>query len=223
MVKPTILKQFPIFEMLSEEEEAKLIDLAEYRKVPKYTYIYNGQDPSESIFFLVRGTVKIGAYSNDGREAIKDIKHPLAIFGELCIVGETHRQDFAMTMNDGAHLYELKVEHFKMLMHSNMKLREEILLMIGRRLQRTESRLEALIFKDARARIINFLKETARNRGRQVGFEHFFKHALTQQDIANITDTSRQTVTLVLNDLRKSNLIYFNRNSFLIRDIEKLV
>lgn len=223
MVKPTILKQFPIFGVLSNEELDKLISLAEYRKVPKYTHIYNAQDPSDSIFFLVRGTVKIGSYSNDGREAIKDIKHPLAIFGELCIVGESHRQDFAMTMNDVVHLYELKVEDFKMLMHSNMKLREEILLMIGRRLQRTESRLEALIFKDARARIINFLKETAINRGRQVGFEHFFKHSLTQQDIANITDTSRQTVTLVLNDLRKSNLIYFNRNSFLIRDIDKLV
>ena len=82
---------------------------------------------------------------------------------------------------------------------------------------------ESLIFKDARARIIDFLKETAIKRGRQVGYEHFFKHSLTQQDIANITDTSRQTVTLVLNDLRKSNLIYFNRNSFLIRDMNKLV
>ena len=41
-------------------------------------------------------------------------------------------------------------------------------------------------------------------------------------DIANLTGTSRQTVTSVLNDLRKSNLIYFNRNSILIRDLEKL-
>ncbi|NRA51520.1 MAG: winged helix-turn-helix domain-containing protein, partial [Phaeodactylibacter sp.] len=45
---------------------------------------------------------------------------------------------------------------------------------------------------------------------------------LTQQDIANITGTSRQTVTSVMNDLRKSNLIYFNRRTILIRDLGKL-
>lgn len=223
MIQPTILKQFPIFEKLSAEGVEQLTRMVEYRKVPKYTYIYNANDPSDAIFFLVRGTVKIGSYSSDGREAIKAIKHPLAIFGELCIVGETERQDFAMTMNDMVHVYVLKLEDFKLLMNANPVLRQELLLMIGRRLQRTESRLEALIFKDARARIIDFLKETAVTHGRQVGYEHFFKHSLTQQDIANITDTSRQTVTLVLNDLRKSNLIYFNRNSFLIRDMSKLV
>ncbi|MEO1713645.1 MAG: helix-turn-helix domain-containing protein [Bacteroidota bacterium] len=48
------------------------------------------------------------------------------------------------------------------------------------------------------------------------------KHCLTQQDIANITGTSRQTVTSVLNDLKKENLIYFNRRSILIRDMAKL-
>jgi CRP/FNR family transcriptional regulator, cyclic AMP receptor protein len=37
-----------------------------------------------------------------------------------------------------------------------------------------------------------------------------------------LTGTSRQTVTSVLNDLRKSNLIYFNRNSILIRDLQNL-
>jgi len=45
---------------------------------------------------------------------------------------------------------------------------------------------------------------------------------LTHQDIANITCTSRQTVTLVLNELRKDNLIYFNRGKILVRDMAKL-
>jgi len=45
---------------------------------------------------------------------------------------------------------------------------------------------------------------------------------LTQQDIANLVGASRQTVTAVLNELKKSNLIYFNRNTILIRDMDKL-
>jgi CRP-like cAMP-binding protein len=48
------------------------------------------------------------------------------------------------------------------------------------------------------------------------------KHSLTQQDIANFTGTSRQTVTYVLNDLKRQNQIYFKRKSILIRDIASL-
>ena len=79
-----------------------------------------------------------------------------------------------------------------------------------------------MILKDARARIIDFLKDNARNQGKQIGYEMLLKHSLTQQDIANFTGTSRQTVTSVLNDLKKSNLIYFKRKSILIRDMAAL-
>jgi CRP-like cAMP-binding protein len=94
--------------------------------------------------------------------------------------------------------------------------------MISRRLKYTEKRLESLIFKDARQRIVDFLRHHAELHGRQVGFETFFRHNFTQQDIANFTGTSRQTVTSVLNALRKSNKIYFNRRGVLIRDLEAL-
>jgi CRP-like cAMP-binding protein len=52
--------------------------------------------------------------------------------------------------------------------------------------------------------------------------ELLIKHSMTQQDIANYTGTSRQTVTSILNDLKKTNKIYFKRNSILIRDIASL-
>ena len=95
--------------------------------------------------------------------------------------------------------------------------------MIGNRLRRAENRLESLIFKDARTRIIDFLKDSAEKRGSKIGIDEMLvKHSLTQQDIANITGTSRQTVTSVLNDLKKLNLIHFTRRSILIRDLRKL-
>ncbi|MEM9260866.1 MAG: Crp/Fnr family transcriptional regulator, partial [Bacteroidota bacterium] len=83
-------------------------------------------------------------------------------------------------------------------------------------------KIENLIFKDARSRIVNFLYEVVAERGRKVGYEMLLKHSLTHQDIASITCTSRQTVTLVLNELRKENLIYFNRGRILVRDMETL-
>ena len=170
----------------------------------------------------MKGIVKVGSVSDDGREVIKSILHPMAMFGELSLVGEKHRQDFAVAMNEEVHIFVLKTRDFQRLIAANQRLCVSLMNYIGKRLREVESKLEDLVFKDARARIIDFIKESANKRGRKVGFEMLFKHCLTQQDIANITGTSRQTVTSVLNDLKRSDLIYFNRRSILIRDIAKL-
>ena len=45
---------------------------------------------------------------------------------------------------------------------------------------------------------------------------------MTHQEIASITATSRQTVTTVLNELREDNILSFNRQRLLIRDMSQL-
>ena len=62
-----------------------------------------------------------------------------------------------------------------------------MLFLFGQRMMAAENKLENLIFKDARSRIVNFLHEVVAKRGRQVGYEMLLKHSLTHQDIANIT------------------------------------
>ena len=215
-------KHFPLFNVLNENEMNQLMSIVEFKKVKKYDYIYKIGDPSREVFFLVKGIVKIGRHSDDGREVIKSILHPMAMFGELPLMGEKQRQDYAISMNEDVHVYTLKVTDFQRLIATNHQLCIAIMNYVGNRLREVENRLEDLVFKDARARIIDFIKESAEKRGRRVGFEMLFKHCLTQQDIANITGTSRQTVTSVLNELKRSDLIYFNRRSILIRDMGKL-
>ena len=220
--KSTFLEQFSLFKILQKEELIHLAEKVKLKKVEKFNYIYLPDEISHTIYFLNKGTVKIGTHSTDGREVIKSILHPTSMFGELGLVGETHRQDFARAMNEDVILYTLKVADFQFMMKTNHQLCLSVINLLGNRLRKAESRLEALIFKDARTRIIDFLKESVKNRGRRVGYEMLLRHSLTQQDIANLTGTSRQTVTSVLNDLRKSDLIYFNRKSILIRDMTKL-
>ncbi len=220
--KIDLIQQFPIFESLNEIEREKLSSSLEFKIKQKYDYIYMPGESSQHIFFLAKGTIKIGTHSTDGREVIKSILHPAAMFGELGLVGEEVRQDFARAMNAEVHIGMLRVEDFQSLMASNHPLSIKIITMLGNRLRKAESRLESLIFKDARTRIIDFLKDSVEKRGKRIGFEMLLKHSLTQQDIANLTGTSRQTVTSVLNELRKSDLIYFNRRSILIRDVATL-
>jgi len=93
---------------------------------------------------------------------------------------------------------------------------------IGSRKVEMERRLESLYFKNSRARIIEFLYNFSTQKGERVGFETVVRRHMTHQEIANLTATSRQTVTTVLNELRSRNIITFNRRRFLIRNMETL-
>ncbi len=221
--KTAFLTQFPVFSTLSDAERSRLSEMMEHKVKPRYSFIYLPGEPSDTIYFLAKGMVKIGTHSGDGKEVIKALIHPLAMFGELGLVGEPERQEFAQVLREDVHLYTLKVEDFQDLMRSNFELSNNVMQLFGNRLIKAENKLESLIFKDARTRIIEFIKDAVDKQGRRVGYEMLLKHSLTHQDIANITCTSRQTVTLVLNELKKSDLIYFNRGKILVRDMAKLV
>ena len=220
--KHTKLQQLPWYSLLTEAEQATLISLTDFKKFKRYDFIYMNEYDTERVFFLIEGGVKIGMTSEDGKEVIKSILHGPAIFAELNLIDSKRQFNYAQVLKTPASIISIPVESFKALMHGNFNLTNYILKLIGERLRQTETRLESMVFKDARARIVEFLRENALKRGKQIGFETLFKHSLTQQDIANITGTSRQTVTSVLNELRKDNLIYFNRKSFLIRNLSTL-
>ncbi len=222
-VKTDFLRNFPLFEDLPNSELVRLANIIDKKESPKYHFIYQPGDITDSIYFLEKGTIKIGTHSEEGKEVIKSILHPKAMFGELSLLGEEKRNDFAKTMDSTTSFYVMKVSAFQNIVRSNPTLSMKLISLLGRKLKNTERRLESMILKDARARIIDFLKDNAKNQGRQIGYEMLLKHSLTQQDIANFTGTSRQTVTSVLNDLKKSNLIYFKRKSILIRDMAALV
>ncbi|HMQ46115.1 MAG TPA: Crp/Fnr family transcriptional regulator [Saprospiraceae bacterium] len=218
----SFLDQFPLFSVLSPTDKEALAGMMEYVIKPKYTFIYMPGDDSEEIYFLAKGSVKIGTHSSDGKEIIKSLVHPTAMFGEMGLVGEQSRSDFAQALKEDVHMYVLKVADMNKFMRTNFDLCASVMNLFGGRLLKAENKLESLIFKDARTRIIDFIKDSVNNRGRRIGYEMLLKHSLTHQDIANITCTSRQTVTLVLNELKKSDLIYFNRGKILVRDIAKL-
>lgn len=216
------LKSVQLLSALGPEELERVAQLARHRQSSRYNFIFMHDEPADCLFFLVKGKVKTGAFSADGREVIKEILSPGAVFGDMLLSGEPNRSEFAQALHDDVEYLVIKNEDFQVLMQEKPVLVISAMQHLAQRLQRTEERLAKLVLKDARERIIEFLVESAGREGRRVGYETLVKHYLTQQEIASLTGTSRQTVTSVFNDLKKSNLIYFNRNSILIRDLEKL-
>lgn len=192
-----------------------------YKEFKKGDYIYLPDQSSDKIYFLVEGRVKIGTEGDNGKEITKAILNKGEVFGELSMIGEEKRRDFAYAMED-TKTCVLTAEEMNRMMkkHSNVSL--FFMKVMGSRVLEMENRLESLVFKDSRSRIVEYLIDLVNKRGQRVGYEWVVRKFITHQEIANLTATSRQTVTTVLNDLRSKELITFNRKRLLIRDLDKL-
>ncbi|MEP0985460.1 Crp/Fnr family transcriptional regulator [Ekhidna sp.] len=211
-----------LFEILCPKKTPYMEDKHTPGVYKKDEFIYFKDQSSENIYMVSAGRVKIGTYGPDGKEIVKAILTTGEIFGELALAGEEKRQDFAQAMDNETRVCSMTIEDLQNLMVDNKDLNLKILKIVGFRLRKTERKIESLVFKDARTRIVEFLKEMAEEKGQKVGFEVMIKNHLTHKDIASLTGTSRQTVTTVMNELREKNLLTFDRRRILIRDLEKL-
>lgn len=217
-----VLRNIEIFEDLPESEISILGNLARSKEINKNNFIYQPGDLADKIFFLQSGLVKTGTYNEEGKEAIKHIICKGEMFGELGLSGIDERSDFAATLKKSATVLYVPVDAMKSAISRNPELGLNIINKLGDRIKQSEKRLEELIFDDSRSRIISFIKTQAGKTGTTYGDEVLLNHGLTHQDMANLTGTSRQLVTIVLNELRKENLINFDRSSILIRDLASL-
>jgi len=211
-----------LYELLCPHKVPSMKDKHTFHYFKKNEYIYFEDEPSKYIYLIASGRVKIGSYKDDGTDAIKAILGAGEIFGELALAGEERRQDYAQALDDNTTVCPMSIQDMQALMANNQPLNLKIIKLIGIRIKKLERRIDSLIFKDAKTRIIEFLREMALEKGKKVGFEVMFKNYLTHKDIASLTGTSRQTVPTVLNELKEKNLINFDRRRFLIRDLDKL-
>lgn len=216
------LENFNIFQGMEKDQMMNLSEITTMKKAEKDQFIYFPEEPSSSIYFLKEGRIKIGSFSEDGRENIKVILQPGEVFGELALAGEEKRGDFAQALDDETLICALQLKDMEQIMEKNPKLTLRVTKLIGLRLRRIERRLDSLIFKDVRTRVIDFLKDMAKEQGIKVGDEIMIKHNLTHQDFANLTATTRQSVTTILGELRDKNLIFMERKKMLIRDVDQL-
>lgn len=183
--------------------------------------VYIPNDLADRIFFIEMGRVKISVMNEEGKEITKVILGKGEVFGELTLLGEERRHDFATALEDTT-VCVVTLPELRDLMRDRTELNLFFMNMFGARQLEMERRLESLIFRDSRSRIVEFLYQLVFNKGQRVGCEWVVRNFLTHQEIANLTATSRQTVTTTLNDLRFKKLLTFNRSRLLIRDLEKL-
>ncbi len=217
-----IIQRFRIFEVLTPEQKVRLYTDLKTVNLRKNDFLYCQGEHANSIYLLMDGSIKLGKKAKDDRQAIKEILHSGSILGSSVLHGLKIRQDFAQCVTKKSTLLQLELHALKYLMRINHNFSLNIIRLLSKKLSSLENRMATLMIYDARGRIIEFIRKTADEQGHRVGYETLIRHSLTQQEIASITGTSRQTVTQVLNQLKSQNIIHFNRKTILVRDLAKL-
>lgn len=189
-------------------------------KFEKGAFIFRQEEVADKLYYITSGRVKIG--TEEGEKTVtKAILTAGEIFGEKALAGAKTRRDFAQAL-EKTDVCVISRNEMKTLFKEHNPLSLFMFKLIGSRALKMERRLESLVFKDSRSRIVEYLVELNSERGQRVGYEWVVRNFITHQEIANLTATSRQTVTTVLNELKSKNILTFNRKRLLIRDLDLL-
>jgi len=179
----------------------------------KKDYIYFEEDTASNIYLIDKGKVKIGYYTEDGKEVIKAILTRGEIFGEKAILGIDKRNEFAQSIDNTTSICPVSKDTMYELMRDNVSVSFKIHKFIGLRIKKLERRLELLLFKDTKTRLIEFLNELCEDYGHdcEKTGDKVICHPYTQKDIATLIATSRPTLNTLLNELKEERIISFNR------------
>jgi CRP/FNR family transcriptional regulator len=205
------LKSHPLFANASEHM------LKESTEKMKIKTVYRGEsfvygDPGYSkVYLLIKGKIKIAELNSDSNELIKDILTSPDIFGDLSMDGKPDSDEYAEALTANTVVCVINSVDLKKMLNEIPGMAFTYANMVNKKLKKMEARHADLVFCDAKARLIRFIKDWAHNDGNRIGDKIILDNYLTHTDIANVISTSRQSVNVLLNELRDAGFLFYNR------------
>ncbi|WP_395056522.1 Crp/Fnr family transcriptional regulator [Flavobacterium sp.] len=216
------LRDHKLFRTLSFGQIRQLCIITGFKKAKKGEIIYFSSSDVPRIFLLKKGNIKIVAVDEDGNETIKDIIQKGDLFGELTLEADDQINEYAKVLSDDVAICSFLLSDFEDLLLRNPSLALSYTKFVGLKMKRIKNSYSNLISKDAKTRLFQFLKDWAVKEGIQNGSKVVIENYLTQNDIAQIICTSRQTATQLLNEMENNGTLIYNRKEIIISDITKL-
>lgn len=216
------LRDHKLFWTLSMSQIKQLCIITGFKKAKKGDIIYFSSSDVPRIYLLKKGNIKIVSIDEDGNETIKEILQKGDLFGELSLEADENVNEYAKVLTNEVSICSFLLSDFEDLLVRNPTLALSYTKFVGLKMKRFKNNYSNLVSKDAKSRLVSFLKDWATREGTFEGNKVTIENYLTQNDISQIICTSRQTATLLLNELEEKNLIYYNRKEIIIDDINKL-
>ena len=212
------LKSHPLFQYATEQLIQEATSLMKVRTVYRSESFGYGDGAFSKIYLLIKGKVKIAELNADSCELIKDILTSPDMFGDLSMNGQFASDEYAEALTANTVVCMINSQDFKKLMAAYSSVAVAYANMMNKKLRKVESRHSDLVFYDAKARLIRFIRNWAISDGNKVGDKIILENYLTHTDIANVIATSRQSVNVLLNELRDAGLLFYDRKRIELND-----
>jgi CRP-like cAMP-binding protein len=218
---PRFLKRVPLFSRLSSQDLATLARIAKAREVCKGEMIFSKADSGDALYVVVRGRVKIFSQSRMGKIKTFAYLEPRDFFGDMALLGESHRSAGAMAM-DPSVLLTIRRADFQKLLVRRLELSFALLRALCARLSQADREIESLSFNSVLGRVAELLLGLAKRYGKKHGGGVRIGLKISHRELANRAGTAREMISRVLNRFVRTGCLEMNGEYLTLTNVEKL-
>jgi len=220
MKKIELLQSVSLFWDLSEEQLGYISDQMIPKKYSSGQYFFLEDSQGEQCFFVIHGSVKVTRLSKEGREVILAILNEGEFFGEMSLLDGDSRSANVIALED-TKVFTLNRKDFLNVIKKYPNIAIELIKILAHRLRKSDRQITSLSLSDAEKRIALCILRIADEQGTiQRGLVTIIKMPI-QQDIANMSGTSRETVSRTLKLFEKEGFIDRDGRKLIIKDYKK--
>ena len=209
------LTQAPLFQSLPSDAIDDLARRASIRKVAAHGTIVSQDEPGDAMFLIVTGRVKVGIFGENGREVTLSMLRPGQCFGEMSLFDGKERSANCIATEPTT----LIVLHRTDLMQHIARYPSTALNLLGEmagRLRRADESIAQLALCDVNERLVHRLCALAEEEGTQAAEGILVRRRPTQQELANMIGSCRETISRAFNQLAREGLIIARGRSMVV-------
>jgi CRP/FNR family cyclic AMP-dependent transcriptional regulator len=186
-------------------------------------FIYRAGDEATALYSIARGRVKLCRVDTaTEREAVIDILPVGSLLGESALYSAAGLRENCAVAYENSRLLRIPVGEFKRGMLENRELYDYTFRLIGQRRAQAERRVVDFALDAIPARLEKLLIEYSNRYGVLETGGVLIDIPLPHREIASIVGSTRESVTVRLNALRREGIIDFVNRKILIKRPESL-
>lgn len=216
MATPELLRKVTLFRGLPHEELEGLARRLIPRRASKDELLIAEQAPGDSLYIIASGKVKVSLLSTEGREMILSVLGPGEVFGEMALLDGEPRSA-RVTARSHSLLYVLSREAFAAYVQRTPQAALNMLAEMSRRLRRADDIIGSLALLDVHGRVAHTLLELGRREGQARPDGILIENRPTQQELAAMVGTSRETVSRALGEFARAGYLSMSGRRILLK------
>ncbi len=221
MIDVSTLRRVPLFRDFTDEELSEVLATVTDRRFPKHQFVVREGDRGDAFFMIAAGSVAVCRVTPDGRETILSVLKEGDYFGEMSMLDSSLRSASIKTLTD-VELGEIRQDEFLGLLERNPKIGKLLVIELSERLRAANALIAATTSQDIRARLASLLLKLAEQFGEPVENGTRITLRLTNQEMANMIGTTRETVNRTLNRFWDDRLVDMRTAYVVVTEPEKL-